>query len=189
MAEVEIRPFTPTNLMQLPAVITGYTTSEKYVVQKVESAAETAVTLQLVPLPGPKTFRYEHLDQAELDRLAGVVAEGFSFGAFVGAQLVGVALASPEWWNRSLRVWEFHVVEARRGQGIGRQLMARVGETAVAHQLRVIVCETQSSNVPAIRAYRRLGFVLDAVDLSFYSNEDVAQENVAVFMKRYTNLA
>jgi len=39
--------------------------------------------------------------------------------------------------------------------------------------------------VPAIRAYRRLGFVLDAVDLSFYSNEDVAQENVAVFMKRY----
>ena len=63
--------------------------------------------------------------------------------------------------------------------------MERVGETAVAHQLRVIVCETQSSNVPAIRAYRRLGFVLDAVDLSFYSNEDVAQENVAVFMKRY----
>ncbi len=185
MSEIVLRPFTPVDLAQLPAVMTGYTTSEKYVVQKVESEAETAVTLHLVPLPGPKTFRYEHLDQAELDRLAGVVAEGFSFGAFVDEGLVGVALASPESWNGSLRVWEFHVAEAWRGQGLGRRLMERVGETAVAHQLRVIVCETQSSNVPAIRAYRRLGFVLDAVDLSFYSNEDVAQENVAVFMKRY----
>lgn len=185
MAEVVIRPFTPSDLAQLATVVTGYVTEETYVVQKRESEAETAVSLKLVPLPGLKTFRYEHLDQAELDRLAGIVAEGFSFGAFVGEGLVGVALASPEPWNRSLRVWEFHVAEAWRGRGLGRQLMEKVVETAVAHQLRVIVCETQSSNVPAIRAYRRLGFVLDAVDLSFYSNEDVAQENVAVFMKRY----
>lgn len=184
MAEVVLRPFTAPDLTQLSHVITGYVSHEKYVVQKRESEAETAVTLTLVTLPAPKTFRYEHLDQAELDRLAGVVAEGFSLGVFAGAQLVGVALASPEWWNHSLRVWEFHVAEAWRGQGIGRRLMEGVGETAVAHQLRIIVCETQSSNVPAIRAYRRLGFVLDAVDLSFYTNEDVAQDNVAVFMKR-----
>lgn len=185
MSEVVIRPFTPADLSQLPAVMTGYTTSEKYVVQKVESEAKTAVTLQLVSLPGPKTFSYEHLDQPELDRLAGVVAEGFSFGAFAGEQLVGVALASPELWNGSLRVWEFHVRESLRGQGVGRRLMERVVATAVTHQLRIIVCETQSSNVPAIRVYRRLGFVLDAIDLSFYSNEDVQKESVAVFMKRY----
>lgn len=184
MADVDIRPFTTPDLAQLKNVITGYETQEKYVVEKSEREAETAVTLKLVTLPARKTFRYEHLDQAELDRLAGVVAEGFSFGAFAGARLVGVALASPEEWNHSLRVWEFHVAEGWRGQGLGRRLMEEVVETAVAHQLRVIVCETQSSNVPAIRAYRRLGFVLDAIDLSFYTNEDVAQDNVAVFMKR-----
>ncbi|MBK8899944.1 MAG: GNAT family N-acetyltransferase [Anaerolineaceae bacterium] len=185
MPEVVIRPFTTTDLPQLPTVITGYVTHEKYVVQKMETEAETAVTLKLVTLPGPKTFTYDHLDEAELDRLAGIVAEGFSFGAFVGKQLVGAALASPEHWNGSLRVWEFHVQETWRGQGLGRRLMEQVVETAVTHHLRVIVCETQSSNVPAIRAYRRLGFVLDAVDLSFYSNEDVQKESVAVFMKRY----
>ena len=184
MAEVAIRPFTSPDLTQLSTVIIGYVTQEKYVVEKRESEAETAVILKLVTLPAPKTYRYDHLDQAEMDRLAGIVVEGFSFSAFVGAQLVGVALASPEQWNRSLRVWEFHVADGLRGQGIGRRLMDKVVETAVSHQLRVIVCETQSRNVPAIRAYRRLGFVLDAVDLSFYSNEDVAKEDVAVFMKR-----
>lgn len=84
-----------------------------------------------------------------------------------------------------MRVWEFHVAEAWRRQGIGRRLMDGVVETAVAHNLRVIVCETQSSNVPAIRVYRQLGFVLDALDLSFYSNDDLAKNEIAVFMKRY----
>jgi len=168
----------------LPTIITGYITAEMYVVHKEESEVETAVNLKLVPLSAPKTIIYDHLDEEELDRLANVVAEGISVGAFVGEQLVGVAIASAEAWNDSLRVWEFHVVEPFRQQGIGRQLMEEMVETAVAHNLRVIVCETQSSNVPAIRAYRKLGFELDAIDLSFYSNEDVEKESVALFMKR-----
>ena len=182
--DIEIRPFLPAHLSQLPTVITGYVATEKYVVTKAESEAETAVLLKLVPLPAPKTFVYDHLDKAELARLGSVVAEGMSVGAFVGEQLIGVTLASAEAWNCSLRVWEFHVAELWRGQGIGRRLLAKVSETAVAQNLRVIVCETQSSNVPAIRAYRRLGFELDAIDLSFYSNEDVQKDSVAVFMKR-----
>lgn len=185
MSDILLRPLQPTDLPQLPNVITGYTTTEIYAVEKVESETETAVSLQLKTLPTPKTVRYTHLDETEVTRLATAVAEGFSFGAFVGEQLVGVIIGSPEAWNKSLRVWEFHVAEPFHSQGIGRKLMAKVVETAVTHCLRVIVCETQSSNVPAIRAYRKLGFVLDAVDLSFYSNEDVQKEDVAVFMKRY----
>lgn len=185
MTEVAFTPLRVSELAQLPAVITGYTTAEKYAIHKQESEVETAVSLKLVPLPEPQTITYDHLDEEELDRLAGIVAEGLSVGAFVSKKLVGVAIASAEAWNSSLRVWEFHVAEPLRGQGIGRQLMERVVETAVAHNLRIIVCETQSSNVPAIRAYRKLGFVLDAIDLSFYSNEDVQKESIAVFMKRY----
>jgi len=60
----------------------------------------------------------------------------------------------------------------------------KVGTVSSQTRLRVIVCETQSDNVPAIRIYRRLGFELEAIDLSFYSNEDVLQESIAVFMKR-----
>jgi ribosomal protein S18 acetylase RimI-like enzyme len=185
MIDVSLRPLRQPDLAQLPIVITGYITAETYTIHKQESESETAVTLKLVSLSAPKTITYDHLDKEELDRLAAIVAEGLSVGAFAGERLVGVAIASAEAWNRSLRVWEFHVAESFRGRGIGRQLMAKVVATAVSQNLRVIVCETQSSNVPAIRAYRKLGFVLDAIDLSFYSNEDMEKESVAVFMKRY----
>ena len=184
MDDVSLRPLRKRDVAQLPALVTGYTTTEKYSIDNVESEAETAVSLKLVTLPIPKTITYDHLDETELNRLTAIVAEGLSVGAFTGERLVGVAIGSVEAWNKSLRVWEFHVAESFRGQGIGRRLMDKLVETAVAHNLRVIVCETQSSNVPAIRAYRHLGFELDAIDLSFYSNEDVEQESVAVFMKR-----
>lgn len=184
MADIWLRPFLGTDLTQLPAVVTGYVTAQNYAIHKIENDLETAVTLKLFPLPAPKTITYNHLDEEEMARLAAIVAEGLSVGAYCEGQLVGVAIGSAEAWNRSLRVWEFHVAEPFRGQGIGRQLMERVVETAVAHNLRVIVCETQSSNVPAIRVYRKLGFELDAIDLSFYSNEDVEKESVALFMKR-----
>ncbi len=184
MADVRLRPLREADVAELPTVITGYVTAEKYVVHKEESEVETAVSLKLVPLPAPQTITYDHLDEEELNRLAGVVAEGLSVGAFVGEQLVGVAIASAEAWNNSLRIWEFHVAEPFRQRGVGRRLMEEMVETAVAHNLRIIVCETQSSNVPAIRAYRKLGFELDGIDLSFYSNEDVEKESVALFMKR-----
>ena len=185
MVEVYLRQLREPDVAQLPTIVTGYTTDEKYAIHKDETETETAVTLKLVTLPTPRTISYDHLDEEELDRLAVIIAEGTSLGAFADGQLVGVAIAGAEAWNRSLRVWEFHVIESLRGQGIGRQLMEQMVATAVSHNLRVIVCETQSSNVPAIRAYRKLGFVLDAIDLSFYSNEDVKNESVAVFMKRY----
>jgi len=184
MADVCLRPLREADVAELPTMISGYVTAEMYVVHKEESEVETAVSLRLVPLPAPKTITYDHLDEEEMDRLAAIVAEGMSVCAICEGQLVGVAIGSAEMWNRSLRVWEFHVAERFRGLGIGRRLMEKMVETAVAHNLRVIVCETQSSNVPAIRAYRKLGFALDAIDLSFYSNEDVEKESIAVFMKR-----
>lgn len=184
MADICLGPLSEPDLAQLSLVISGYVAREKYDVSKIESDGETAVSLKLVSLPTPKTFTYDHLDETEMARLTEIVAYGLSVGAFLGEQLVGVAISSVEGWNSSLRVWEFHVAEPFRGQGIGRRLMEMMVETAVAQNLRVIVCETQSSNVPAIRAYRKLGFVIDAIDLSFYSNEDVQKESVALFMKR-----
>lgn len=185
MAKVVIRPFHPQHLAQLPNIITGYVTQESYTVEKHEQGDNITFSLTLVRLPVPQTIIYHNLDETELARLAEVATEGLSFGAFIDDQLVAVSLASTEIWNRSLRIWEFHVGQVWRGQGIGQRLMERMVETAVSHHLRVIVCETQSRNVPAIRFYRKMGFALDSIDLSFYSNEDVQKGDVAIFMKRY----
>ncbi|MBM2847886.1 MAG: putative GCN5-related N-acetyltransferase, partial [Anaerolineales bacterium] len=110
--------------------------------------------------------------------------EGLSFGAYEGHQLVGIALAEPRRWNQSLWVWEFHVAEALRGRGIGRKLMDTLAEQGRAAGLRTIVCETQNTNVPAIEFYRKVGFTVEGIDLSYYTNDDVFHSEVAIFMKR-----
>jgi streptothricin acetyltransferase len=50
--------------------------------------------------------------------------------------------------------------------------------------LRAIVCETQNTNVPAIDFYRHIGFTLEGIDLSFYTNDDYLNGEVAIFMKK-----
>jgi ribosomal protein S18 acetylase RimI-like enzyme len=47
-----------------------------------------------------------------------------------------------------------------------------------------MVCETQNTNVPAITFYRRVGYEIDGVDLSYYTNRDMTDFEVAIFMKR-----
>jgi ribosomal protein S18 acetylase RimI-like enzyme len=68
--------------------------------------------------------------------------------------------------------------------GVGSQLMEQLAEKGKAAGLRIIVCETQTTNVPAIQFYHRVGFVMEGIDLSYYSNEDYSDGEIAVFMKR-----
>ena len=59
-----------------------------------------------------------------------------------------------------------------------------VAERARAAGQRALVLETQNTNVPAIRFYRRVGCTIEGVDISYYTNEDTQPGNtVAVFMK------
>ncbi len=81
-------------------------------------------------------------------------------------------------------VREFHVAESHRRQGIGSRLIEALAERARSDGFRILVCETQTTNELAIAFYRRLGFVLDGIDLSYYSNEDYPDGEIAVFMKK-----
>ena len=57
-------------------------------------------------------------------------------------------------------------------------------EMATAAGLRTIVCETQNTNVPAIQFYRKLGFRMEGIDISYYTNNDLPDGEIAVFMKK-----
>jgi ribosomal protein S18 acetylase RimI-like enzyme len=181
---IEISPLTQITPDLLGRLITGYVSDAKYAVQRVESEALMTFALELVTLDQPYVKHYDHPNSETFAALQKTVEEGVSVGAYDADQWAGIAIAGIQRWNCSLWVYEFHVAEGQRGKGIGRRMMEALVENSRAANLRAIYCETQTTNVPAIRFYRHLGFTLDGLNLSFYTNNDWPNGEMAVFMKR-----
>ena len=179
----EIRLLTQIDEADLLRVATGYHADSKYVVAYADDVDTVTFNLVLTPLAAPYAGSPSTFDQATLDFYARSAQTGWSFGAYADGTCIGMIIAEPQSWNKIVMVWEFHVAEAYRRQGIGRQLMDRVLARARQEGMRSVVCETQSTNTGAIKAYRRLGFRMEAIDISLYSNEDYPDKEVAVFMK------
>lgn len=180
---IEIRSLTALNLTDLKRVASGYASNSKYVVIYTSAEDHVSFDLQLVTLDNPYVKKFDY-DDDTLQRYESVLNEGYSFGAYDESLLVGLVIGEPYEWNRSLWVPEFHVVEAYHNMGIGKQLMECVAEKAQRAGFRTIVCETQNTNVTAIKVYRKLGFRLEGIDISYYSNNDYPNGEIAVFMKR-----
>ncbi len=181
---IEIRPLVKLDLTRLHEIGAGYTSSAVYQVDKSENDTQTTISLHLQELENP--YKKHWLPDGVMDaRYAKVIGQRFSLGAYDGNGMVGIAIAEKQVWNRTLWIWEFHIDSAYQKRGIGRQLMDQMAQDGRAAGCRVMVCETQNTNVPAIRFYRAVGFEVGAVDLSYYSNKDTTDFEVAVFMKRF----
>ena len=179
---IKIKQLTELNLSDFQKLVTGYTSTAKYVVTKQEGEAQTQITLTKDKLSQPYIKEWARDQPLEAHYLE-VFKQGLSVKAVENGDIVGMAICDNRAWNRTLWVWEFHVHPERQGEGIGRQLMEAVIENARRAGCRVIVCETQNTNAPAVDFYRKLGFEIGGVDLSYYTNEDVTAGEVAIFMK------
>jgi len=179
---IEIRPLWEVTADEIRALETGYASPARYVVRRDESPGRTTITLELVPLTEPFVKRW-HASDDDMRVTRKALEQGLSFGAYEGEQLVGMAIGSARDWHRDLRVWHIGVAESQRRQGIGRLLIERLAEAARAAGLRAVVCETQSTNAPAIAFYRATGFELEGLDLSYYTNDDLSAGEVAILMK------
>ena len=183
--QIEILPLLKLNLDEILPIITGYESYEKYLVEKYESDMQTIFTIRLVQLKEPyqKTFEEDFNNDEDFQRYTSFLSQGYSFGAYDHHRLVIFAISEAQPWNRSLQVWEFHVKKDYRRKGIGKALMGKVVSKAIQDQFRIISLETQNTNLNAIRFYRSVGFSLEALDLSLYTNHDLDAGEVAFFMK------
>jgi len=181
---IEIRSLTAFDSATLRELMSGYTSPAIYQVTKSEDEEQTVISMKLKNLDTSYVKHWNYTDD-ELDYYRKLIRDDLSIGAYVGDELVGVAIAEKKTWNRTLWVWEFHVHPDHHNKGIGRQMMEQLVEICRKVDCRAIVCETQNTNVPAIRFYRKVGFEVGAIDLSYYTNSDVTDFEVAVFMKRY----
>lgn len=186
MNTIELRKLASISVQDMQRLIVGYQSPARYRVGKVESETHTALTLDLETLPAPYSKTWE-LTREDILRYEQVVAEGHSLAAYNGDQIVGLGMAEARQWNRTLWIWEFHVLENHRRQGIGRALMDALEAEARRIGMRTMLVEVQNTNVPAIRFYRQVGFEVEGIDLSYYTNTDLTDFEVAIFMKRKIN--
>lgn len=107
-----------------------------------------------------------------------------SLEALEGDRLVGVAIAEPRRWNNTLWVDTIHVDTNYRNRGIGSRLMRGIEANARLNGFRIIGLETQNTNAPAVAFYGKIGFTLDGIDVSFYSNNESLEDEIAFFMKK-----
>ena len=180
---VKFIPLTYLDLDSFHQLADGYSSAARYLVSKKEQESRTQISLKRENLKQPYLKKWDHNEDLEA-HYQEVIGQGLSLGVIDGGELIGTAICEQRAWNRTLWVWEFHIHPERRGEGIGRQLMQLVCATAKRAGCRVVVCETQNTNVPAIDFYRKVGFEIGGIDLSYYSNEDVENGEVAIFMKR-----
>jgi len=162
----------------------GYLVEQWYRASKTESHEETVIRLTLETAEKPVAFDWPMTDW---DRRTwrSCVANELGLGAWDGEQMVGFCLGERQHWNRTLWVYELHVAAPYRGQGIGGRMVERAAEWGQANGMRTMLVEVQSDNVRAISFYHKQGFSIEAVDLSYYSNQDMEPgRRVALFMKR-----
>ena len=180
---IEIRSLTELSLADLKRIASGYSSDSKYAVIHTTMESCVSFDLRLVTLDKPYVKRFHYNDET-LQQYNMLLNTGYSFRAYDGNLLIGLIIAEGHRWNRSVSVHEFHVAETHRSQGIGRRLMECVAEKASHAGFRIIVCETQNTNPTAIQVYRKLGFRVEGIDISFYSNYDYPEGEIAIFMKR-----
>lgn len=184
---ITIRPATRHDAIDLRALIVGYTVDSAYTVSRTASAKRIGFELRLTPLPEPFVKRFPSLDAETRRHYTDLIGAGHVFGAFLGAHCGGIAICEPRPWNSSLQVHELHVEPAGQRQHTGSHLIDAVVAYARKAGLRSIICETQNTNVGAIRFYRRMGFVLDGLDVGLYADGGAAASEAAIFMRRYLN--
>lgn len=183
MPGIQIARLSEISRSDLRRLVAGYTSSEKYLVSKDENEQRTSFTLELAPQEPPFVKRFGRDDELET-KYDRVLPQGLSLGAYDGSHLVALAIAEKLEWNRTLWLWELHVSPEYQRRGIGARLVQGLVKLAGQHDCRLIACETQNTNVPAIRFYRQMGFEIEGIDLSYYTNRDVTDYEVALTMKK-----
>jgi ribosomal protein S18 acetylase RimI-like enzyme len=179
---IAIGPLNALTLEDLRRTASGYISAERYRVEHTESDQLITFDLKLEALAAPYVKKYA-FDEDTMAAYKPLLGNGFTFGVFAEKLLIGLAISEVYRWNNSLWIHDFHIAEEYRGRGLGRQLMHAVENAARQAGIRIIACETQNKNVPAINFYRRIGFSLEGIDLSHYRNSDHPDGEIAVFMK------
>jgi GNAT superfamily N-acetyltransferase len=182
---ITCQALTLADVKRLPRIPSGYDTDRVFRVSRDVDPQPVSWRLYEERLLRPFSKVYDDGDVEDwldsYEESAGVGSMRF-IGAFAGSELVGLATWTHSNWNNTVWLADIRVKRARLRLGVGSQLMAGVKREAVKTRVRGIRVETQITNYPAIQFYRWHGFAPSGLDDHLYSNRDLANQEVALFL-------
>lgn len=185
---LEIRPLTEYHRSDMERLIVGYDSQAQYRVTWNDTPNETTFHVAYEPLDAPLRKDW-NTQEEDYERYRELIGLGHSLGAYLDGTLAGLSINEPFAWNRSLWIWEFHVAREYQRKGIGRALMDANVDLARRLGMRTMLLETAHTNSTAIAFYRSVGFRLEGIEVSRYTNQDLEPGGeVAFYMKRRIEL-
>lgn len=180
---MEIRPTTPVDLERL-ADIDGTIDSSHYVhVQRSGEGLALAWTLEERPL------RTRLIESNPLNDEIRFMLRQVTLGAEDGVALVAehdsVVVASilahvyPA--TAVLRVLDLRVDFEQRRQGLAMAMLYRLIQEAGRRELRAVMAQSKTNNMPIARLLLKTGFDLAGLDMRHQSNHDLVKESVSLF--------
>ncbi len=164
-------PNDPNNSIELEY---RYYTDSVYELKVVKNEDSWCFQLKLTPLAIPVEKRFKST------LFEATVEHPRCFKYSLNGRSAGYLQIGHQTWNNRIRIWDFLVDEDFRRSGIATKLMDLAKVEAQKAGARMLVLETQSCNVPAIKFYLKNGFQLIGFDLAHYSNNDVNRNEFRV---------
>lgn len=169
----------------VPPIASGYITDRLYRLERESLEAGVRWALREHRVPNPFEKQYDSGDINEWMQSyqdAGPPDELHFLGAGRGASVDALLTWRPVAWNQSVWLLDIRVRERKRGSGLGSALVRALREIGMQQGARGISVETQISNYPAIRFYRSHGFEITGFNDHLYTNDDLMQQDVALFL-------
>ena len=180
---MSIRPLTRYEIPHLQAIDSNFE-SDRFL-DVIKTIDGFNATWQLVerPLDPPFVSTDYDISDDELQEITARVKknDGLYLVVEEGNKIIGLLDMARQAWRNAAFIWNIAIDRAYRGRGLGSQLIDHAIRWAGEHHLRAIALETQTNNWPACSFYRKHGFQVCGLDDHFYSNEDVAVKEVALF--------
>ena len=183
MTSYQIKKISSLTQELVERIVPGYTSDQIFRIRKTDDGNQMTFTLSLEKIEPPFFKKHDYSNPSVLAHYNSIAAQGNCYGIFYEKKCIGFLLSEIQSWNSTMIVREFGIQPDSRKQGFGKALMAHVIEKAKFLNLRSIFCETQNTNVDAIEFYKKVGFKIDGMDLSFYQNEDQLKREMAIFLR------
>ncbi len=183
---MRIRTLAPADVERLTQINSSFTSDSVLAVEKTGEGLEAGWRLVERPLDVPfekgRAYDFSEEDLARSRRLQETGSrEALQLVAEDRGRLVGLLEIEREHWNNSGWVWNLIVDRDYRRRGLGRKFVRRAVEWGRKLGLRALILETQNNNVNACRFYQSVGFRLCGINDHYYTNNDLAKGEVAIF--------